>query len=391
MPSAAIREAARATQRRAERVAADRDRHPVMAEVLALNPLRAQIHGRDVVLTRGQTLTFTRLLRAELLRAGSVPIKVGDTLIVRQLANGDWVATDVVGLIGDDDSDTSDINTVIPVVDPTIGYMRTADFAQPGVLSGGVFTRTSASAGSLSAGVAEVLTAGGVLVRVTWPTTVISGVPAAGANGRVDQVVVDSTGAVTLLQGTPAPGAISTLDDANSTASRAAIPAGSLRLWEYVATASGIIAVANGSVFRDRRPWAKGFHGHTTPLAANLTVPSPSDVVVTGSTRRIESSGMPLRVSFYGSGDDGNSDRTRYSIYVDNVLASSTIADGIANLGGITLLHTGWTYEITLAAGSHLVEVRVHGDGSATPPVLYAGSFVCYQEQMQNLVSNGSS
>src|SRR3954465_16066802 len=78
-----------------------------------------------------------------------------------------------------------------------------SDPLQAGVVGAGdcALTRDSSTQVTIAAGVVWVLNASGVLTRTTPVSTVLSAI-AAATNNRIDQVVIDSAGAVSLLTGT---------------------------------------------------------------------------------------------------------------------------------------------------------------------------------------------
>lgn len=200
------------------------------------------------------------------------------------------------------------------------GQSNNTDYIQQGVISGGTVVRNSASQVTVAAGSGWILQASGILQRVTWPATVISGIPAASANGRVDQVAVASTGVVSRLQGaTASTSAWASLDDAPAGPSRAAVPVGSMRLSEFVVGAGGI-GSAVGLNFRDRRTWARGAYGRILlGSGASFSTASGvhSDISSTLLSLRMELTGVPVHVKFAGYVTQTSQSNTAISIRVN--------------------------------------------------------------------------
>ena len=88
-----IRELARSLRER-EREAVERARTTHYAHVSASEPLEVTLGHADVVLSEPDDLTLSQNVRQYHAQYG---LSVGDTLIVAQMADGDWVALDVQG------------------------------------------------------------------------------------------------------------------------------------------------------------------------------------------------------------------------------------------------------------------------------------------------------
>lgn len=153
------------------------------------------------------------------------------------------------------------------------------DLVQPGIIdpTHHAVTVTSASAVAVAAGIHFVRDAAGTIQKVSIAgSTAISGIPATAAGvQRLDQIVISSAGVLSRIQGTP--NAATTL---NNRTGVAAIPAGSLLLYDLLVTSAGVLA-AN---VRDRRSWAKGFLTWEVNIAAggqhNITGIDEADRVV---------------------------------------------------------------------------------------------------------------
>ncbi len=133
--------------------------------------------------------------------------------------------------------------------------LESGDALQAGVLRATdcALTVDSASQVTVAAGVVWVTNAAGVLVRTVPAPTVLSAIPVA-VNNRIDQVVVDSAGAVTRLQGTTDVAGNTLAANPQTGGGRAAIPAGSQLLHDIQVTSAGVLAANR----RDRRRWARG-------------------------------------------------------------------------------------------------------------------------------------
>lgn len=142
-----------------------------------------------------------------------------------------------------------------------------SDAWQPGVTAErfGDLVVGSTTQVTVKKGVFYVLDPSSILTRCEQVAdTVLGAIPAASAsNFRLDQLVVDYTGAVSRLEGTQ--GTTVTLDNRTGAAS---IPAGSMLLWDLLVSSSGV-TLANAW---DRRTWAApGATAVTTTLPVPIT------------------------------------------------------------------------------------------------------------------------
>lgn len=89
-----VKEAAGALRRHSRRVADYHygDRHPQYATVLSTEPWEVELHSGRIVLTE-EDLTITQWV--EKYDFDHV-VEDGDTVLVHEMSNGDWVVTDVV-------------------------------------------------------------------------------------------------------------------------------------------------------------------------------------------------------------------------------------------------------------------------------------------------------
>jgi hypothetical protein len=210
-----------------------------------------------------------------------------------------------------------------------------ADNLQPGVVGAndGKVTFASSVGVSVAAGSAWVANASGFLRRVSWNASALTvPMPATGL-GRLDQVVVDSTGTLRVVSGSEV--ASVTLDTRTGAAS---LPTGVLRLGD-VLTAQGSGGIVNSTFLRDRRPWARGALAAGVGSGGGDTTTVSGSYVATGSGLsdfRIECSGAPLELVFTGSG--GNNTAGSGSIFGIVDLTSGSIEVGrqevVAATGG---------------------------------------------------------
>jgi hypothetical protein len=177
----------------------------------------------------------------------------------------------------------------------------------------------------------------------------------ATGNPRLDQIVCrinDTTdgGGVAdnteffVVQGTPTAGA--TLDNRNG--AEGTLPTSSLLIADVLAGA-GFSSITN-SVIRDRRPWSWGAYRQiirTSNAAAGNDYTTTSttyvDVDSTNLKPRIECSGVPLRITFYGGMNHSASD-AQYGVVFG--------VDGTSYLNDAT---NPWTTRTTGATQSNLV------------------------------------
>lgn len=87
------RYAAREVRKHIEAKVAAMARHPVYAEVVDTDPIQVELHDTELTMEAGDDLTLTQHVRWYDSQWG---VEIGDTLLVRQMSNGDWVATDVI-------------------------------------------------------------------------------------------------------------------------------------------------------------------------------------------------------------------------------------------------------------------------------------------------------
>lgn len=270
----------------------------------------------------------------------------------------------IADILGDFDHITNYINnSIVPEINaPSIEFQ---DVFQQGVISGNAPTRDSSTQVTIPAGVGYITQVDGTRKRVSWSDTTIGSIPAGVANGRVDQFVVDSTGSVTRLAGSNAASAIVNLDDANATASRAAVPTGSMRLFEVVVDNTGVLSTA-GTKVRDRRAWAKGAFASVAKTSGDFSSSSTSYVAIDSSTfaLRVECSGKPLRIRLNASIMTGTAGVAVYSMLRQdgvNLTGGSDTTPGLNNFlfsnicaYGSNLFPFDLDYLFTPAAGSHL-------------------------------------
>lgn len=242
------------------------------------------------------------------------------------------------------------------------------DTLQHGVLTGGTVTFLTSSSLRVAAGSAWILQASGLLQRVTWQQTDITGIPAASVAQRVDQLVVDSNGVVSRLPGTD--GAAT---DLTARAGAAGVPVGSLRLADFIVFTSGVQTATDATRFRDRRPWARGARtrqwmssdGGYTSISTALTEITPLRKRVEVSTGRLLLRG---RCTVTQSADLG----VLMVPMVDGAEVTVANGGGRTYQGYTAIVSTRyyWTeaaWELDVAVGSHLVSWGLaNGSGTGT-------------------------
>lgn len=87
-----VAEAAQALRRHARSAVEYHARSSSYAQVIAVDPLAVALHGSDEVLDDSQLSLTQWVKRYDL----DHTIDVGDTLVIHEMPNGDWLATDVV-------------------------------------------------------------------------------------------------------------------------------------------------------------------------------------------------------------------------------------------------------------------------------------------------------
>jgi len=92
MAESGVRAAAAALRRHTRQTADSTVRELEYAEVMDNNPLRCELHGRNIELD-DEDIVFGQWLRRYDAKKG---IKVGDTLTVKRMRNQTWIATDVI-------------------------------------------------------------------------------------------------------------------------------------------------------------------------------------------------------------------------------------------------------------------------------------------------------
>lgn len=85
--------AARAVSDHARRTSVAHAKQPRLAEVVDDDPITVEPHDIQVELVDGKSLTLTQWVRAYHLQH---VIDIGDTLIIQQMPNDEWVAVDVI-------------------------------------------------------------------------------------------------------------------------------------------------------------------------------------------------------------------------------------------------------------------------------------------------------
>lgn len=88
-----VQRAAGAAREHSRRVAVASARHPLMADVVAVDPLTVTPHGVDARLVEDDSLTLSQWVRFYDVQH---TIDVGDTVIVQRLGDDEWVAVDVI-------------------------------------------------------------------------------------------------------------------------------------------------------------------------------------------------------------------------------------------------------------------------------------------------------
>lgn len=236
-----------------------------------------------------------------------------------------------------------------------VGGDGIGDRLQPGVMGGGDLAMTVTDTGhvSIAAGTVWVRSSSGFMTRINKALPTSLAVPVA-ATGRLDQVVIDSSGTLSVLAGTVDSG-VPTLDNRNGAAT---VPPGSQVLFDLLVTSGGVTAVNS----RDRRPWARGFYdtlqfineaGDFTSNSAGWTVIDAVRLAL-----RCEFSGNnPVRVKLQGFYTSGGFMELRLwpSVYE----AGSAFRDG----GPVRFEHE--IVNPTPPAGSSLIVPQWHSLGGA--------------------------
>lgn len=241
------------------------------------------------------------------------------------------------------------------------GATTIGDALQPGVVESDhlAMVRDANLQIRILAGVAWVMSAAGVLTRVVVPETTLALTQA--ANARLDQIVVSSAGVVSRVQGTNTVGA--TLNNRNGAA---AIPAGSMLLYDILITINGF-EVGN---YRNRRSWARGAYGRILRTSNaggtddyTVAPAAPAMLDANNLAMRMECTGAPLRLRVSGSMACGGSAGSQIGLtfFVDGVLVSpSTAAAGLAYFNSPSAaIPFNVVFDIAPAAGSRLIAVGV--------------------------------
>jgi len=290
----------------------------------------------------------------------------------------------IADILGDFDHVTNYIDNILL---PNIGTGDAGyqDVLQQGVISGGVVTRDSSSQVTTALGTGWVTLSSGTLRRISWVGTVTGAIPVGVINGRVDQIVVDLNGTVTRLQGTNAAGLIANLDDANAMASRAALPAQTFRLWEFVVDNTGVVATV-GTKFRDRRPWAKGADSYADQ-PGSVTIPAAVTALdVAATQRRVEIGSTRIRITIQGVMVlTGPGVRAFVYPYINGVAQNNTqhLQNHYSSAQGDFAASGGRDYTVT--PGSQLISLGGSGGSGVT------ASISAYSIKVEELLTPASN
>ena len=234
------------------------------------------------------------------------------------------------------------------------------DSLQPGVLqySDG-FVSISGSTATVQGGIAWVSSGTRILSRVGFggaslgffqsPTT------------RLDQIVLDSTGAISVLPGTDQPAV--TLDNRNG----AAVPQpNTIRLADILVTGSVL-------TMRDRRPWARGAKVIQSALGASASIAGGAWTAIGNLQARFESSGKPIIafLTFGGVMGTGAPDLLAARLKLDGSVAGSEDTAYVANLN---INQTFVFANITPSAGSHVAQFDIYLNSVGSTYNLGAGA-----------------
>lgn len=265
------------------------------------------------------------------------------------------------------------------------------DGLQAGVVAAGDAALTVNSTTQVTAAAGTVYhTVSGVLTRLTPGSTVMGSIPLASAsNFRLDQIVMDTAGAISRLQGTQG----TTVTLANRTG--AAALGTNMLLHDVLVTATGVTA-AN---VRDRRPWARGAYVRILRNSANYTSTSATLAAIdaTNLAPRIECTGVPLRISLQVNVFHSVANAfAQIAPAMDGTLVDGSAAGRWQFYIGPTATTGSWktlTWTVVPAAGSHVFAPQfalvtagtVTLFAAATTPLLYT-----VEELVRQNSSNGT-
>lgn len=267
---------------------------------------------------------------------------------------------------------------------------------------------------ALGSGVAAVVQGDSVVAQGLYPVpphsaVINEAITAAHATlPRVDMVVLevldhihDSSGSnlarVRVVNGTATSGA--TLDNRTGAT---ALPASCLLLAD-VLVAGGATSITN-AVIRDRRKWARGAYSRTVLATAGITVNSVNWALVNSAfTKRIECSGVPVRVTFTAQVTDAAGDGGRWTVMSNGQGIESTGNVGTSSTGKGNYRHeasefaVSFAWEFVPAPGSNLIApaAAIISSGAysilsdADTPILWTIEEIVRQNTANNTTTTG--
>lgn len=213
----------------------------------------------------------------------------------------------------------------------------------------------------------------------TLKTTVTAGT-AHGTHPRVDRIVVSLAGVVSVVAGTATSGA--TLDNLTGAA---AVPVDSLLLADVLIPTSD--TTLSNSQIRDRRTWARGAYYTAVITAGSYTVSggSPTIIDATRLSKRVECSGVPIRIRLNMTVEFFGTDELALRLYQDGVEVN---ARGIS-VTAAAKVQPCIEFTFTPAAGSHVF--AWYADETGTNPVLIAETFGPMVFEVEELVRQNTA
>jgi hypothetical protein len=224
-------------------------------------------------------------------------------------------------------------------------------------------------------------------------------------NPRVDQIILRwndtsiPTGAgnvptLEVLTGTATAGA--TLDNRTGAT---ALPNDCLRLADILVPATSTsVTTAN---IRDRRPWARGYYRRLLDNGGDYTGLVSTSFTAVSTTRlrqRVECAGGIVRVTFRCRLDIGSTAGNSMSLVplVDGAIPTADVGTtgdvGFFGIQAGTGFADGrtWSYDLTLAAGSHLIDVAYKVAGSTPTLTIRASAAEIFQFVVEEIVRQSS-
>jgi hypothetical protein len=238
--------------------------------------------------------------------------------------------------------------------------------------------------------------------------------PSDATNPRVDQIGVQyndtsipagtggNTPTLRYLPGTtPTAGAqVSNPAAAGYRAGAAATPSDWMRLADFLVPAGTNSPVTTANIV-DRRPWARGYYRRLLDNGGDYTGLVSTSFTAVSTTRlrqRVECAGGIVRVTFRCRLDIGSTAGNSMSLVplVDGAIPTADVGTtgdvGFFGIQAGTGFADGrtWSYDLTLAAGSHLIDVAYKVAGSTPTLTIRASAAEIFQFVVEEIVRQSS-